>query len=117
MQPWPGNVRELRNTVARQLALGDLRLSHDDPHVTAAPAPGSSADDFLDSVVATRVPLVREPLLVLTPAADATPDRHLLYVTGGLLARAGQRGRFELRQALDGRTLLTAIHEPLEPRG
>ncbi|GAC1597000.1 MAG: NAD(P)H-binding protein [Myxococcales bacterium] len=57
------------------------------------------------------VPFLREPLLLLTPAADATPDRHLLHVTGGLLARDGQRGRFELRQALDGRTLLTAIHD------
>lgn len=58
-----------------------------------------------------RLPLLKAPLLVLTPAPDAEPDRQLFFVTGGVLARPGERGRFELRQALDGRTLLTAIHD------
>ena len=57
MQPWPGNVRELRNVVARQLALGDLRMTHDDP-APAAPV-AIAGDDFIDGVVATRVPLIR----------------------------------------------------------
>jgi nucleoside-diphosphate-sugar epimerase len=57
------------------------------------------------------VPLVRAPLLVLTPDEKPAPDRQLFFVTSGLLARAGERGRFELRQVLDGRTLLTAIHD------
>ena len=57
------------------------------------------------------LPFLRKPLLVLTPEAGTTPDRQLFFVTGGLLTRGGQRGRFELRQALDGSTLLTAIHD------
>ena len=57
------------------------------------------------------VPLLRAPLLVLTPAEQRTPERQLFFVTGGLLTREDQRGRFELRQVLDGRTLLTAIHD------
>lgn len=57
------------------------------------------------------LPLLRKPLLVLTPAEAATPDRELFFVTGGLLARNGEHGRFELRQVLDGQTLLTAIHD------
>ena len=52
------------------------------------------------------------PLLVLTYAPKrSTPDRQLFFVTGGLLSRRTQRGRFELRQVLDGRTLMTAIHD------
>ena len=57
------------------------------------------------------MPLLRRPLLVLTPAENPTPDRQLFFVTGGLLTREGQRGRFELRQVLDARTLVTAIHD------
>ncbi len=54
----------------------------------------------------------RIPLLVLRYASDrSTPDRQLFFVTGGLLSRREQRGRFELRQVLDERTLLTAIHD------
>jgi uncharacterized protein YbjT (DUF2867 family) len=56
--------------------------------------------------------LFRVPLLVLTYAPErSTPDRQLFFVTGGALARADHRGRFELRQVLDGRTMLTAIHD------
>jgi uncharacterized protein YbjT (DUF2867 family) len=56
--------------------------------------------------------LFRIPLLVLTYAPErSTPDRQLFFVTGGALSRADYPGRFELRQVLDGRTLLTAIHD------
>lgn len=52
------------------------------------------------------------PLLVLTYVPErSTPDRQLFFVTAGLLVAKACRGRFELRQALDGRTLLTAIHD------
>jgi uncharacterized protein YbjT (DUF2867 family) len=52
------------------------------------------------------------PLLILTYAQDrSTPDRQLFFVTGGVLSRSDFRGRFELRQVLDGRTLMTAIHD------
>lgn len=56
--------------------------------------------------------LIGLPLLVLTYAPNrSTPDRQLFFVTGGVLSRGEQRGRFELRQVLDGRTLMTAIHD------
>ena len=55
-------------------------------------------------------------LLVLTHAPQrSSPDRQLFYVTGGALARGTGRARLELRQVLDGRTLLTAVHD-FEPR-
>jgi uncharacterized protein YbjT (DUF2867 family) len=59
---------------------------------------------------------IKAPLLELTYASDRShPDRQLFYVTGGLLtssrATQGGRARFELRQVLDGRTLITAIHD------
>ena len=42
-------------------------------------------------------------------------DRQLFYVTGGALRGARGRPRFELRQVLGGRTLLTVVHD-YEPR-
>jgi uncharacterized protein YbjT (DUF2867 family) len=59
---------------------------------------------------------VRAPLLELTRAPGrSSPDRQLFYVTGGLLSRTHGRPRFELRQVLGGRTLLTVVHD-CEPR-
>ncbi|MGB5813091.1 MAG: NAD(P)H-binding protein [Polyangiales bacterium] len=56
------------------------------------------------------------PLLKLRRAPERSgPDRQLFYVTGGVLARVGNRARFELRQVLRGRTLLTVVHD-YEPR-
>jgi hypothetical protein len=55
---------------------------------------------------------IHRPLLVLTAAPErSTPDRQLFFVTAGWLVAKGSRGRFELRQVLDDRTLLTAIHD------
>jgi uncharacterized protein YbjT (DUF2867 family) len=55
---------------------------------------------------------LRAPLLVLCHAPErSTPERQLFFLDGGLLSRAGTRGRFEMRQVLDGRTLLVAIHD------
>lgn len=52
------------------------------------------------------------PMLVLTAAPErSTPDRQLFFVTDGWLVDKASRGRFELRQVLDDRTLLTAIHD------
>lgn len=59
---------------------------------------------------------LRSPLLELTRAPGrSSPDRQLFYVTGGLLSRSHGRPRFELRQVLGGRTLLTVVHD-YEPR-
>lgn len=55
---------------------------------------------------------VRKPLLVLTYAAErSTPARQLFFVTDGQLVARESRGRFELRQVLDGSTLFTAIFD------
>jgi DNA-binding NtrC family response regulator len=58
---WPGNVRQLRNAVARALALGDLASGPDasEPAVHALPAAAAGArrDEFLDAVIAERLPL------------------------------------------------------------
>ncbi|MEJ7729412.1 MAG: sigma 54-interacting transcriptional regulator [Polyangiaceae bacterium] len=60
---WPGNVRQLRNSVARRLALGDLpTLTIGDDGVPSSRGPGDphatpAADDFLESVIAEKLPL------------------------------------------------------------
>lgn len=62
------------------------------------------------------VPGLRSPLLELTWAPGRSgADRQLFYVTGGLLSRGPGKPRFELRQVLGGRTLLTVVHD-YEPR-
>lgn len=56
--------------------------------------------------------LSRTPLLQLVLSKErSASDHQLFYIVGGLLARPGGGGRFELRQILDGRTLITAIHD------
>ena len=70
-----------------------------------------SADRFsfvLDLFDATLLELERAP-------ERSTPDRQLFYVTGGLLRGSHGNPRFELRQVLDGQTLLTVVHD-FEPR-
>ncbi len=55
-------------------------------------------------------------LLELERAPDRSRlDRQLFYVTGGVLRGSNGRPRFELRQVLGGRTLLTVVHD-YEPR-
>lgn len=57
-------------------------------------------------------PVLPWPLLVLTHVPErSTAERQLFFVTDGLLVSKASRGRFEFRQAMDGRTLLTAIHD------
>lgn len=45
----------------------------------------------------------------------SSPQRQVLTVTHGLLARPGKRSRLEFRQVLDGRTLIAGVHD-FEPR-
>jgi uncharacterized protein YbjT (DUF2867 family) len=62
------------------------------------------------------LPPLRPPLLELTRAPGRSSlDRQLFYVTGGILSRSHGKPRFELRQVLGGRTLLTVVHD-YEPR-
>jgi uncharacterized protein YbjT (DUF2867 family) len=66
--------------------------------------------------LAFRLRPLRTPLLVLEPSPErSSPSRALFYIRGGLLARDGERGRLEFREALGGRVLLAAIHD-FEPR-
>ena len=44
-------------------------------------------------------------------AHRSEPSRHVLRVTGGLLAQETRRGRLEFRQVLDDNTLIAAVHE------
>jgi uncharacterized protein YbjT (DUF2867 family) len=58
------------------------------------------------------VPGLRVSLLELTLSRPrSTPDRPLLYITGGALSRDDGRGRLELRQLPGTRTLLAAVHD------
>jgi uncharacterized protein YbjT (DUF2867 family) len=41
----------------------------------------------------------------------SSPDRQLLYITGGLLAGNMRRGRLEFREVLNRRYIMAAIHE------
>lgn len=75
---------------------------------------------FLDVTVSAegvyrfRVALLRLPLLQLSHAPlRSTPDRQLLYITGGVLARVLPRGRarFEFREVLGRSCVLAGIHE------
>lgn len=62
------------------------------------------------------MPLVPRPLLVLElQPARSSPDRVLLFVTGGLLVRYHPRGRLEFREMLGGRFVLTGIYD-FQPR-
>jgi uncharacterized protein YbjT (DUF2867 family) len=52
------------------------------------------------------------PLLELTFAPHrSSRNRQLFYVTGGVLLGQNGKPRFELRQVLGGRTLLTVVHD------
>ena len=56
------------------------------------------------------------PLLILELQPErSSPDRVLLFVTGGLLVRYHPKGRLEFREMLRGRFVLTAVFE-FQPR-
>jgi uncharacterized protein YbjT (DUF2867 family) len=67
-----------------------------------------------DGTAAIRIRGTSLTLLELCYSPErSTPDRALLYVTGGMLAvvQSPVRGRLELRTVLDGRTLIAAVHD------
>jgi DNA-binding NtrC family response regulator len=53
---WPGNVRELRNAVARQLAMGDLAPSAEEPPSSEAPSDVVDAEDAIREILNARLP-------------------------------------------------------------
>ena len=58
------------------------------------------------------IPVLGISLLELTLSRErSTPDRPLLYITGGALSGDDGRGRLELRQLPGSRTLLAAVHD------
>lgn len=80
---WPGNVRELYNAVARQLALGEVRLGED----ASATGTGTDPTDFIDGLVARRVPLPQARQQVRMELERRYVER-MLEAHGGNVARA-----------------------------
>jgi uncharacterized protein YbjT (DUF2867 family) len=69
-----------------------------------------------DGAVEFRLRLLGRALLVLAPVPSrSSGDRFLYRVAGGMLARAGQAGTFEVREVKGDGTLLTIVRD-FEPR-
>ena len=88
--PWPGNVRELRNTIARQLALGDLADAQSDRAPASMPpvGPGAAGDsDAIDRFVDMNVPFPQARDRILEEF-EARYVARLLQRHGGDVARA-----------------------------
>jgi DNA-binding NtrC family response regulator len=76
---WPGNVRELANTVARQLALGELADARD--------MQSDSSADFIQAVLARNLPLPRAREQVVAEFERRYVER-VLSLHGGHVGRA-----------------------------
>ena len=83
---WPGNVRELQNAVARQIALGDVRLGRSLAESTAPPAPEG---DFIDELIARGLPFSRGRQEA-TAEYDRRYVKHMLDAHGGDSAAAAE---------------------------
>jgi transcriptional regulator with GAF, ATPase, and Fis domain len=77
---WPGNVRELRNTIARQIALGDLAPAHEQ-------AASSRSGDVIDEVIRGGLPFVRAREKVMDEFQRRYLE-HVLAEAGGDTAKA-----------------------------
>ncbi|MEM9555798.1 MAG: NAD-dependent epimerase/dehydratase family protein [Acidobacteriota bacterium] len=82
------------------------------PFLRATVGPAHGVDDARTRFYLRILPW---PLLELTLAPDeSTPDRQILYITGGLLARTTddeRPGRLEFRVVDGGNSLIAAIHD------
>jgi two-component system response regulator HydG len=91
--PWPGNVRELKNTIARQLALGDLAVQQQRPsQPTSSPprAPGQyeeAGPGSLDYFVNLGLPYPQARDRILEEFEQRFVEK-LLAQHGGDVARA-----------------------------
>ncbi len=88
-EPWPGNVRELRNTIARQIALGDLAdgdRSEPNDFQSSDPNFRTETADVIDEVVRSGLPFVRAREKVV----DEFQRRYLEHV---LAAAGGDTGK------------------------
>ena len=81
---WPGNVRELRNSVARQLALGDDFAITRDPE---AVSPGVSENDFVEQIIHQDLPYPRARDMALA-AFERRYIARVLAQHGGKVAKA-----------------------------
>ena len=89
---WPGNVRELKNTIARQLALGDLAdVGPERPASLPPPGPGSAgapnAPDAIDRFVDMGMPFPKARDRMLDEFEQRYVAR-VLAMHGGDVARA-----------------------------
>jgi DNA-binding NtrC family response regulator len=87
---WPGNVRELKNTIARQLALGDLadvRPERASLPPAPPPATGAPAQDAIDRFVDMGLPYPQARDRILDEFEQRFVAR-VLAMHGGDVARA-----------------------------
>ncbi len=82
-EPWPGNVRELRNTIARQIALGDLAASS----TKASASPMIESSTTIDDVISEGLPFVRAREKVVGEFQRRYLE-HVLEKAGGDTAKA-----------------------------
>ncbi len=90
---WPGNVRELRNAVARCIALGDDEIAQRGGRAKEPPASGR---DWLDGVLAARLPFV----MARRKAVEEFERRYVEQVLqehGGNVTRAAEASGIALR--------------------
>jgi DNA-binding NtrC family response regulator len=88
---WPGNVRELRNTIARQLALGEL----DEVGALRSAPPLAGADDAIERILALDLPFARARERVIDELSARYVERALAKHGGNVThaARASGLGR------------------------
>lgn len=87
---WPGNVRELKNTIARQLALGDLadmQPERPPPASLPPPPPGFPHEDAIDHFVDMGLPYPQARDRILDEFEQRFVAR-VLSLHGGDVARA-----------------------------
>ncbi len=65
----------------------------------------------VDSFSFALVPFGIKLLTLTRSQTRSSSDRQLFHVAAGLLSKPGSRARFELREVLDGRDLLTVVHD------
>ncbi|HEX8792940.1 MAG TPA: sigma 54-interacting transcriptional regulator [Polyangiaceae bacterium] len=106
---WPGNVRELRNGVARYIALGELasQPTGDDETPPAAAPAAASASDFIEEVLAMKLPLATARERLIAEFERRYVERTLADA-GGNVGRAAEasgvaRRHFQRLKARSGR--------------
>ncbi len=104
---WPGNVRELRNAVARYIALGELGSHGTDGSVQEPAPPAPAAADFIEEVLAMKLPLATARERKIAEFERRYVERTLAEA-GGNVGRAAEasgvaRRHFQRLKARSGR--------------